>query len=244
MRLGNNAVAFILIIAALSLSGCAKKMAVAPPPSLNSMVADDSERLQQSLFKGDQAVLSNEEIDRILNGRIVLTERHRLAVLGLNPKSYWSPSVADQDSQNMERFLQELRSSTQFKEVRFVPSLLIPERRTVPYLREAAARFQADLLLVYTTRIQTFRQYRVFGSDEVRARCLAESVLLDVRTGVAAHTAISSEIIDVKKSKSDLNFSETIAKAEADATGKALLSLAKSVNAYFVELLKSVPVSH
>jgi hypothetical protein len=243
MRLGNNAVAFILIIAALSLSGCAKKMAVAPP-SLNLMVADDSERLQQSLFKGDQAVLSNEEIDRILNGHIVLTDRHRLAVLGLNPKSYWSPSVADQDSQNIERFLQELRSSTQFKEVRFVPSLLIPERRTVPYLREAAARFQADLLLVYTTRIQTFRQYRVFGSDAVRARCLAESVLLEVRTGVAAHTATSSEIIDVKKSKSDLNFSETIAKAEADATGKALLSLAKSVNAYFVELIKSAPVSH
>jgi hypothetical protein len=243
MRLGNNAVAFILIIAALSLSGCAKKMAVAPPP-FNSIVGDDSERLQQSLFKGDQAVLSNEEIDKILNGRIILTDRHRLAVLGLSPKSYWSPSVADQDSHNMERFLQELGSSTQFKEVRFVPSLLIPERRTVPYLREAAARFQADLLLVYTTRIQTFRQNRLFGSDEVRARCLAESVLLDVRTGVVAHTATSSEMIDVKKSQSDLNFSETIAKAEADATGKALLSLAKSINTYFVELIKSVPVSH
>jgi hypothetical protein len=235
MRPCNNAVAFILISAALVLSGCAKKMAVAPP-SFNPMVADDSERLQQSLFKGDQAVLSNEEIDRILNGRIVVKDRHRLAVLGLSPKSYWSPIVADQDSQNMEHFLQELRSSSQFKEVRFVPSLLIPERRTVPYLREAAARFQADLLLVYTTRIQTFRQNRLLGSDEVRARCLAESVLLDVRTGVVAHTAVASEMIDVKKSQSDLNFSETIAKAEADATGKALLSLAKSVNSYFSSL--------
>jgi hypothetical protein len=235
MRPCNNAVAFILIFAALALSGCAKKMAVAPP-SFNPMVADDSERLQQSLFKGDQAVLSNEEIERILNGRIVVKDRHRLAVLGLGPKSYWSPIVADQDSQNMEHFLQELRSSSQFKEVRFVPSLLIPERRTVPYLREAAARFQADLLLVYTTRIQTFRQNRLLGSDEVRARCLAESVLLDVRTGVVAHTAVASEMIDVKKSQSDLNFSETIAKAEADATGKALLSLAKSVNSYFSSL--------
>lgn len=232
------AVASILMIASLMLSGCAKKMAVAPP-SYNPLATDDSERLQQSLFKGDQAILSNEEIDRILNGRIVLTDRHRLAVLALTPKSYWSPGVADQDSQNMARFLQELGSSSQFTQVRIVPSLLIPERRTVPYLREAAARFQADLLLVYTTRVQTFRQNRLLGSDEVRARCLAESVLLDVRTGVVAHTAIASEMIDVKKGPSDLNFSETIAKAEVDATGKTLMSLAKAVNSYFAGLPRS-----
>jgi hypothetical protein len=125
-----------------------------------------------------------------------------------------------------------------------VPTLLIPEKRTVPYLREAAARFQADLLLVYTTRIQTFRQNRMIGSDEVRARCFAESVLLDVRTGIVAHTAIASESIDLKKGPNDLNFGETVAKAEADATGKTLVSLAKTLNSFFAELLKSVSPSH
>src|SRR5207245_9846806 len=78
---------------------------------------------------------------------------------------------------NSERFPQTLRSATHLTQVRFMPSLLVPEKRTVPYLREAAARFQADLLLVYTTRVQTFRQDRFFGTDEVRARCIVESVL-------------------------------------------------------------------
>ena len=113
-----------------------------------------------------------------------------------------------------------------------MPTLLVPEKRTVPYLREAAARFQADLLLVYSTRIQTFRRDRLIGTDEVRARCLAESVLLDVRTGIVAHTARTVEGIAAKKSPGDLNFSETVAKAESDATGKALLKLADTVVAY------------
>ena len=90
-----------------------------------------------------------------------------------------------------------------------MPTLLIPEKRTVPYLREAAARFQADLLLVYTTRIQAFRQDRFIGADEVRAGCIVESVLHDVRTGIVTHTTQSAEGIAAKKSPSDLNFSET-----------------------------------
>jgi hypothetical protein len=116
-----------------------------------------------------------------------------------------------------------------------MPALLVPEKRTVPYLREAAARFQADLLLVYSTRIQTFRRDGFMGNDEVRARCLAESVLLDVRTGIVVHTAQTAEAIATKKSPGDLNFSETIAKAEGDATGSALVKLAAKVVEYLQE---------
>ncbi len=78
-------------------------------------------------------------------------------------------------------------------------------------------------------RVQTFRQDRFFGTDEVRARCIVESVLLDVRTGIVAHTARSAEGVVAKKSRGDLNFSETAAKAEREATGKALLKLAEAI---------------
>jgi hypothetical protein len=113
-----------------------------------------------------------------------------------------------------------------------MPTLLIPEKRTVPYLREAAARFQADLLLIYTTRIQTFQQERFIGADEVRAGCVVESVLLDVRTGIVTHTAQSAEGFATKKLRGDLNFSETVAKAQTEATGKALMRLADALVAY------------
>ena len=225
----------LILAASFILPACAgKKAAPVTYPSISA----DSERLQESLFKGDQAVLSNQEIERILGGHITVADRHRLAVLGLNSGNYWSQSIADADEQNSERFLQALKSSPQLTQVRFVPSLLIPEKRTIPYLREAAARFQADLLLIYTTRIQTFRQDRLLGTDEVRARCVGESVLLDVRTGIVAHTAKATESISIKRTSADLNFSETVAKAQADAAGKALVSLATSLTVYLGGLQK------
>lgn len=210
-------------------------MAPPAPPGYAGIVSEDNDRLQVSLFKGDQAVLSNQDIEKILGARLVLTDRHRLAVLKLNSQYSWSEELDDLEAQNSESFLQALRSDAQLTQVRLMPSLLVPEKKTVPYLREAAARFQADLLLVYTTRVQTFRQGRLFSPDEVRARCIVDSVLLDVRTGIVVHSAQLAESVDAKKTQGDLNFSETVAKAEASATGKALLKDAGAIVAYLHE---------
>ena len=228
------AAAFLLLLAMLLTVGCAKKMAppFLPPTPDQSIVGVDSDRLQDSLFKGDQAVLSNQDIDRILTARITLEDRHRLAVLRLNSRNTWFQEIADLETQNSERFLKAISSAPQLTQVRLMPTLLIPERRTVPYLREAAARFQADLLLIYGTRVQTFRRDRLIGTDEVRAEAAVESVLLDVRTGIVIHTAQTAESISAKKAPGDVNFSQTVAKAETEATGKALVRLADAVVAF------------
>jgi len=226
MKCWRNALALTLVSVSLFVSGCAKKMA-APPPPPESIVGNDF--LQESLFKGDQAVLSNQDIDRILTARITLADRHRLAVLCLNSRSRWYEDVADIETQNSEQFLKALRSASQLTQVRLMPTLLIPERRTVPYLREAAARFQADLLLVYAAGYQTFQRDRMLSADEVKAQSKIESVLLDVRTGIVVDSVETSEIVTAKKAPGDLNFSQTIAKAQAEAAGKALLKLADAV---------------
>lgn len=51
---------FVLLLAFLPAVGCAMKK-MAPPPPLSD--GSDSDRQQESLFKGDQAVLSNQDID-------------------------------------------------------------------------------------------------------------------------------------------------------------------------------------
>jgi hypothetical protein len=134
-----------------------------------------------------------------------------MAILSLSSYSPWSEDIADMETRNFGNLVHTLKSSSQLTEVRLLPSLLVPEKRTVPYLREASARIQADLLFVYTARIQSFRRDRFMKPDEVRAQCVAESVLLDVRTGIVIHTARATENIAMKKAPTDLNFSETIA---------------------------------
>ena len=152
----------------LNAAGCTKMKTAPPPPppAYQGILGNDSDRLQESLFKGDQAVVSNQDIERILTVRVVLADRHRLVVLGLNTFAAWSQEMADLDAQNSEGFLKALGSAPQLTQVRLMPALLIPEKRTIPYLREAAARFQSDLLLVYTTYFRTFQRDRLIGTGE------------------------------------------------------------------------------
>ena len=161
-----------------------------------------------------------------------------MAILSLSAINLWSEDLADTEAKNFDNLLRLLKSSPQLTEVRFLPSLLVPEKRTVPYLREAAARIQADLLFVYTARIQSYRRDRFLKSDEVRAQCVAESVVLDVRTGIVVHTARATENIAMKKAPADLNFSETIARAQSEARGKAVLSLANALITHLAENAK------
>lgn len=118
-----------------------------------------------------------------------------------------------------------LQSSQRLTRVSWLPSLLIPEKMTVPLLREAAARFQADLLLVYRSPCQRFQDYRLFGTDKAKTYCVAEGILLDVRTGVIPFsTATTQEArVEEKKAGEDISFYETMQKAEAQATAQALL---------------------
>jgi len=110
--------------------GCAKKMVAPPPPPPPETILGDAgtENLQQSLFKGDQTVLSDQDIARILGTQLILVDRHRLAILSLSSTNPWSEDLADIETKNFDNLLRVLKSSPQLKEVRFLPSLLVPEK--------------------------------------------------------------------------------------------------------------------
>lgn len=236
LKIGLLTLALVLAL----IGGCGKKMAAPPPPPAPETILGDAanEPRQASLFKGDQAVLSDQDIARILGTQLNLEDRHKLAILNLGAMNPWSAELAETEAKNVDNLTAALRTSQQFTEVRLLSSLLVPEKRTIPYLREAAARVQADLLFVYTTQIQYFRRDRFLKADEVHAQCVAESALLDVRTGIVVHTGHASENISAQKAPGDLNFDETVARAQSEAKGKAMLALANMLTAYLTEQKK------
>ena len=101
---------------------------VSAPPSI--LVSDSN--LQESLFKGNQAVLSDQDIARILGTHLDVGDRHQLAVLSLGSALWSSQDISDIEVRNTDNLLHTLKSSTQLTEVRLLPSLLVPEKRTVP----------------------------------------------------------------------------------------------------------------
>ena len=232
MSLSRYSVLFSLaLVAVLPCVGCAtyKTEATVEPGVMRSLV--DTE-MTESLFTSDQAVLGNEEIATILTARITLPEDPRMVILRLGDRSYWSPMAAALDRESTAHFMERLQACPRIREVAVLPSLLVPERKTVPYLREAAARYQAPLLLVYRPHTGRYNRYKTFGKDETKAYCTVEALLLDVRTGIVPFSTSAVEEYQAKESSDDFSFSETVDKAEQEATGRALLQIADQVSAF------------
>ncbi|MDB5172975.1 MAG: hypothetical protein JWN51_1748 [Phycisphaerales bacterium] len=187
--------------------------------------------LPASLFKSDQAVMSNEDIEKILSSKVYPPSRGRMAVVRIGGRypvgrTWWSENVAQLEQQSTDGLVNTFRSSPRLSKVVVLPTMLTPAQTTVPYLREAAARVQADTLLVYRTFTQNYQKQRFFGNDEVHAYCTVEAVLLDTRTGIITDASVKTHNMLAGRSSKDIEFEETVARAEQQATGAALAEAA------------------
>lgn len=120
-RHGSIALIFGMLVLAC---GCAKRMAAPPPPPPppETILGSESNGSQESLFKGDQAVLSDQDIGRILNTRLSLADRHRMAILSLGSNRWWSEDLADIEAKNFDAMLQAFKAAPQLTDAR-LPTL-------------------------------------------------------------------------------------------------------------------------
>lgn len=217
-----------LIISALV--GCTAPLSTMSRPDAYYDAADRSQS-GASLFSGDAATLSDDAINTILNYKYKPPALSRVALMpfGREVWSSWSEELSLASEQVESSVIDRLRSAPNVYDASYLPSILIPEQRTVPHLREAAARYQADLLLVYRSYCRTFERYRLFAADKSRAYCGVEAVLLDTRTGLVPFTSVASETYDVVENKTDTNFRETRLRAQLEATARALGKVSSEV---------------
>jgi hypothetical protein len=222
----------LLCLLAVGFAGCAsKKMA---PPYAASSEYQNRALLEQSLFRSDQALLSNEEIRTILSSRIELPRQAHLSILRLGQSDEALAWVFLSGQANP---FSGLVQHSRLARVSWLPSLLVPEKLNVPGLREDTARFQAYLKLVYRTPCQQYTNYRLFGADRSKTYCVAEGLLLDVRTGVIPFSGAAVHEVAATESKADVDFYETMRKAQAEASAAATAELAQQL----AEFLSTAP---
>ena len=240
--------ALLAMISLALLSGCASAGALDPTAMAESeyTLGPTSDapgsigKTADSLFKSDQAVLSNQDIEKILSAKVYAPAKARIAVVRIGGKypwgrTWWSESVAQVEQQGSDRMLAAFRNSPRVGHVIVLPTLLTPAQITIPYLRESAARVQADMLLIYRTFTQSYQQQKFFGGGDVHAYCTVEAILLDTRSGIIVDTSIKTRSFSAPKSAKDLEIEETIARnqqqAIAEALGQAAEELAKNLTA-------------
>ena len=190
---------------------------------------------QDGLVSSSDLGEDDKKINELLTYQVKLPERNRIAILKLSTDSYWRFYSNDFNELNdslVESLITKLRASSRVYDASFLPAMLVSEKRTVPVLREAAARFQADLLLAYRSSCQSYQKYRFINPDSTKSYCSVEAVLLDVRSGIIVKSVVSTEDFAVAKSTDDTSFRETIKRAELEAVAKALGNVANEVVVY------------
>ena len=236
-----------LACAGALLSGCAKTptpRAVAPVSAAHEYAVKES--IATSLFPSDQAVMGDDAVGRILSSKLELPAKAKVALMKFPDlegsryygRYYWRDEeyLKLQQSQ-VDTLTQALQASDQIAEVTPLPSLMTPSRVSIPILREAAVRMQADLLLVFRVGSDTYSQYRSFAKDKAKAYSTCELVLLDVRTGLVPFTrVVSRERLELKQ-PADLDLSETMRRAGQTSAAEALKAAAEDL----VGFVNSVP---
>ena len=219
-------------VSLLVLSGCATVMS--DPRPVEYYDSTPSAQAEGSLFSGDAQTLSDSAIREILAFRYEPPALSRIALMpfGREAWSGWSEELALATERFESEVIDSLQASPRIYDASYLPSILIPQNRTVPHLREAAARYQADLLLVYRSYCQSFERYRLFGADRTRAYCGVEAVLLDTRTGLVPFTSVATRNYDVEKNDVDTNFRETRLKAQLNATAAAMGDVSAQIVAF------------
>jgi hypothetical protein len=230
-KLSISTAALLLLI--LVSGGCGNQPlgGVTPRDTGEGLLAPAAEdaRLNESLFKDDQAVISNEDVQRILAARIAMPQHGKMAVVRAGRLPYWFGWAEDFTRLNRQidqQFLDKVQSSPRIKQAMYLPTMAMPKDLSIPYLRQSAARFQADWLLVYRTYSRTYDHQKLFGSDETKAYATLEAILIDTRTGVIPFSTIVTEDFYAQKQKSEVDFDETVAKAEQQAIAKAQMQMA------------------
>src|SRR5918993_2023968 len=121
----------IIFLAAPLTTGCARDAANAPEhlgdPS--ALAAREMVQTPESLFRSDQAVLSNEDIGRIFQQKVTPPAKVRLAVLRLGnpyPYRYYAPELAALEPTAVNDVLARFRGSPRVAHAMVMPSMLTP----------------------------------------------------------------------------------------------------------------------
>lgn len=226
-----------VVTACILLQACATVGSVDRPGSYHKETSTTSNNgLVEGVIFGDD----DKKINELLNYQVKLPEKNRIAILKLSTDNYWrfySNDFTQLNDSLVESLITRLRATSRVYDASFLPAMLVSEKRTVPVLREAAARFQADLLLAYRSSCQSYQKYRFIDPNENKSYCSVEAVLLDIRSGIIVKSVVSTENFTAIKSSSDTTFSETIKKAELEAVAKALGNVANEI----VTFMDNVP---
>lgn len=221
----------LLLILAVTLCLCSCQSTSTVP--LNAEQYNSREVITESLFSDKNSTISEENIQRLLDGEIQIPDTVRVAIYkygGSSLRTYFSYYGTDEEylklQQNyIDTLVAQLSVVPKVAKVILVPTIMASSSANITQLRETAVRLQADLLFIFNLNSDIYYKYKAFQRNEAKAFATCEALLMDTRTGVIPHSSVITSEKVVFKSSADLSNEETRKRAE---NGAIILSLVET----------------
>lgn len=224
---------FLLFTSTLLIS-CVTSREVTNPSSEYS--TRDNESITQSLFNEKNSSISEENIQKILNGNFKLSENLRVAIVKLESnafqrKYYWTDEEYLKTQQSyLDLFTKNLKNSGKVKTVKLIPDLLISNNLSFTNIREAAIRTQSDIVVVYSISSDIYSRYKMFSKTDIKAFATTQLIIMDVKTGLIPFTTIVTKDVQSKKQENELNDSEAINRTKNEAVLSTINEIGEQMN--------------
>jgi hypothetical protein len=197
--------------------------------------------ITQSLFNDKASTISEENIQKILDGNYQLPRQLRVAIVrlesfGLGKRSYWSywndeQYVKTQQSY-VDLFTDQLKSSPRVTKISLIPDLLISKTPSFTSIREAAVRMQADMVLVYAITSDIYSKSKLFARTDLKAFATTQLLMLDVKTGLIPFSAIVTKDYISEKQKEEMDRAEASTRIQNEAVLLTLREIGQKINQF------------
>ena len=182
--------------------------------------------ITQSLFNDRASTISEENIQKILDGKYKLPQQLRAAIVRLEPTSqlkryywnYWSDEQYLKTQQSyLDLFSDKFKQSSRVTKLSIIPDLLISKSPSFTNIREAAVRMQADIVVVYAITSDIYSKYKLFSKPDIKAFATTQLIILDVRTGLIPFSTIVTRNFLSQKKKEELDNAEVASRIQNEA---------------------------
>lgn len=213
------------LILLMVLTSCSVSRPVAQPNQEASAQGyyEPEAPITQSLFDDKNSTISEEDIQKILDGNYSLPHKLRVSLVKLesaqNPRNYYWNSEEYLKSQQayLDLFTSKFSQSNRVLKVSKIPDLLILNHPTFTNIREAAVRMQSDMVVVYAINSDLYSKYKLFSKSDIKAFATVQLIILDVRTGLIPFSTIVTKEYQSKRQENELNDNEAANRIKNEA---------------------------
>lgn len=199
--------------------------------------------ITQSLFDDKASTISEENVQKILNGNYRLPQSLRIAIVRVESAPgqrrhyhYYSDEQYLNTRQSyLDLFMEKFGQSPRVARISNIPDMLVPSSPSFTNIREAAVKLQADIVVIYSITSDIYSKYKFFSRPVIKAFVTTQLIVLDVRTGLIPFSTVVTKDVLSQKKKEELNNSEALSRIQNQAALLTIDNIGQKITAFLNE---------